>query len=93
LTLTEIASIYSSDSLVDTNNLQMRLNFDSAPGAGYGLSWNLGGAVLQSATSVAGPYFDVPGATAPYNLIIGQGLQYYRYRFTNQSWISNPYLM
>ena len=93
LTLTEIASIYSSDSLVDTNNLQMRLNFDSAPGAGYGLSWNLGGAVLQSASSVAGPYVDVPGATPPYNLTIGQGLKFYRYRFTNTSWISNPYLM
>jgi hypothetical protein len=93
LTGTEIVSIYNSDSLVDTTNLQMRLNFDAAPGVGYGLSWMLGGVVLQSATSAAGPYTDVIGATSPYNLTTTQGLRFYRYRFTNQSWISNPFQM
>ncbi len=94
LTPTEMASVFSSGDLVDTNALVMRLNFDSAPGAGVTLRWQCPDAVLQSAASVLGPYTDVPSATSPYSTAVRGAGQFYRYHgHKASSVLSNPYLM
>jgi hypothetical protein len=93
LTAAEIASVFSTGSLVDASTLQMELNFDSPPGDGFILSWQLPGAVLQSATSVTGPYTDVLAAPSPYDVSSQSGQKFYRYRFEVLDLISNPYLM
>ena len=95
LTPTQIASVYSSDALVDTNALVMRLNFDGPPAYGFMLNWQYPNAVLQSAGSLNGPYTDVPGAVAPYHppILMEKSDQFYRYRHTPATLISNPYLM
>jgi hypothetical protein len=94
LTASEIASVYNSGALVDTSTLQMRLNFDAAPGAGFSLSWQAGGVILQSAPTVQGPYVDLPAAASPYNVSTGTGAKFYRYRgYVPKTTLSNPYLM
>jgi hypothetical protein len=93
LTATEVTAIFSTDSLVDTTNLQMDLSFLSPPGSGFSLNWQLSGAVLQWAPSIEGPYVDIPDAPSPFNVTSNLAQRYYRYRFTNQTWVSNPYLM
>ena len=55
LTDTEIASVYSSDALVDTTALKVRFNFDAAPGKGLGVSWSPDVSVPQSGAGVSGP--------------------------------------
>ncbi len=93
LTDTEIASAYGG-SLVDSTALVMQLNFTAAPEAGISLTWQCPDAVLQSATSVNGPYVDVPGAASPYNVSLQGAAKFYRYRgHTPQVIIANPYLM
>ncbi len=93
LSATEIASVYSTGALVDTANLQMQFNFDSAPGSGFALSWLLSGATLQSAPAVDGPYTDVIAAPSPYRITSKVGQKFYRYRFSHEVLTSNPYLM
>jgi hypothetical protein len=93
LSASEIASIHNTDNLVDIGNLQMRLNFDSPPGFGFALSWQLPTAILQSANAVAGPYTDVSGAFSPYDVTSKTGQRYYRYRFVVEDLLSNPFLM
>ncbi len=78
---------------VDDNDLQMELEFANPPGNGYILNWNEGTARLQSAPSLKGPWLDVQGATSPYTIVPSQAQQFFRYRHTAQSLISNPYLM
>ena len=86
-------NIHSTGSLADPADLQMRLNFDSAPGMGVALSWGLPTAILQSANSVEGPYVDVPSAPSPYYVASKTGMRFYRYRFVGTNWVSNPYQM
>ena len=65
LTPTEIASIQSSDALVDTAALKVRYNFDTAS-VGTSVTWPVG--ALQSSPTL-GPtavWTDVPGAVSPY---------------------------
>jgi hypothetical protein len=94
LSAAEVASVYSSASLVDTVNLQMRLNFDTPPGPGFILSWRLGNLILQSAPAVQGPYVDLPAAVSPYSAATGVGTKFYRYRgYIPKTTVSNPYLM
>ncbi len=95
LTGTEIATVYHTEVLVDTNALQMQLNFNAAPGPGSTLTWQESGAVLQSASQVSGPWTDLPGAASPYTIVPGATEKFYRYRYahTAQSLTSNPYLM
>ena len=93
LTAGEIATIYSTGSLVDPANLQMRLNFDTAPGMGVALTWGLPNAILQSSSSVQGPYTDVTAAPSPYYVASKLGQRFYRYRFVGSSVVSNPYQM
>jgi hypothetical protein len=94
LTGSEVASVYSTGSLVDTTTLQMRLNFDTPPGPGFALGWQLGNVILQSAPAVQGPYVDLPAAVSPYNAATGVGTKFYRYRgYVPKTTISNPYLM
>ncbi len=95
LAAAEIQTIYAGDALVDTNTLQLRLNFDTAPLPGFILSWQLTDAVLQSADAVTGPYTDLPSAAPPYSVSRPGGELLYRYRRTTppQAVISNPYLM
>jgi hypothetical protein len=93
LTPTEITSAYSG-ALVDTNALVMQLNFTAAPGSGINLTWQCPDAILQSASSVNGPYTDVPGAVSPYSVSVQSAAQFYRYRgHTPVVIVANPYLM
>jgi hypothetical protein len=58
-------------------------NIQSKTSSSLTLNWNLG--TLQSATSVAGPYTDVPGATAPYTAPTTTAAnQFFRVRYTYQ---------
>jgi hypothetical protein len=96
LNASEVTSVYSTGALIDPANLQMRLNFDTPPGAGYGLTFYPPGVILQSAPNAAGPYLDVPGAVNPFNLVPTVGDKFFRFRnysHTPQTVISNPYLM
>lgn len=95
LSASQVGSIYSSGAIVDTNDLQLRLNFPSAPGNGVSLTWLEGTAVLQSAPTLNGPWTDLPGAVSPYTIVPGTGQQFFRYRYIHSSQVltSNPYLM
>lgn len=93
LTDTEIGSVYSSDDLVDTNALLLRLNFDGPPGAGILMQWLTPDGILQSADSVAGPYTNLPGVISPYAATARKNMKFYRYQHTQATLISNPFLM
>ena len=94
LSAAEVASVYATGALVDTANLQMRLNFDTPPGTGFSLGWQVGNVILQSAPAVQGPYVDLPAAVSPFNAATGMGTKFYRYRgYVPQTTLSNPYLM
>ena len=90
---TEVASVASSDALVETGALVERLNFDAKPASGVSISWKSSDAVLQSSSTVNGPYTDVAGATSPYSIEAGSGNMFYRYTHTTVSILSNPYDM
>ena len=92
LTGAEVASIHTSDALVDTSNLILRLNFDAGPQPGLTLSWQIPGSVLQSADSITGPFNDLSTAS-PYAAAAQGSKKFYRYRNPQTSVISNPYLM
>ncbi len=93
LSSSQIATIYSSGALVDTTDLQLQFKFTAAPGDGVTLSWLESSAVLQSASSVKGPWADVPGVSSPYTIVPTAAQQYFRYRYVPQALVSNPYLM
>jgi len=96
LTSGEVATIYSNGSLIDTNALQMQLNFNTAPVNGIIMSWQAAGAVLQSSPTVNGTYMNVPASSSPYYVVPAASQGYYRYLVPNatpQTRVSNPYLM
>jgi hypothetical protein len=97
LSAANISTIYSSDAVVNTNALQLWYNFNTPPGMGISLNWQNTNAVLQSSTNVAGPYHDLPAATAPFVVVPPtSGSLFFRYRTAPtapQSVVSNPYLM
>ena len=78
LTDTEIASVYSSDALVDTTALKVRFNFDAAPGEGLGVSWSPDVSVPQSAAGVTGPYLDQTSGRTPLLISPTGGEQFFR---------------
>jgi hypothetical protein len=90
---TEVASVASSDALVDTAALVERIGFDAKPVSGVTISWQATDAVLQSSSTVNGPYTDVADATSPYSIEAGSGNMFYRYTHTTVSILSNPYDM
>jgi hypothetical protein len=96
LTAAEVTSVFTTGALIDTNALQMRLNFDTRPGFGFNLIWTAANSVLQSSPSAKGPYTDVPGAITPFSAIPTGNQKFFRYRYPPhipQTLISNPYLM
>ena len=93
LSASEITSIFNSDALADTADLQFQYNFTTAPQNGIVLTWGESTAVLQSAPSLSGPWADVTGATSPYTIVPANGQQFFRYRYVHQTEVSNPYLM
>jgi hypothetical protein len=93
LATNEIASVFQTGALVDTNALQVRFNFSAPPGEGIVLTWQESTAVLQSATNVNGPYTDVKGVSSPYTVVPAATQMFFRYRYLSQSLESNPYLM
>jgi hypothetical protein len=65
LTQPELASIVSSDALVDTSALKVRYNFGTAAGVGTSLTWPLG--TLESTPTLNPPaWTPVSGAVSPY---------------------------
>jgi hypothetical protein len=89
----EVASLASSDALVDPAALAERLNFDAPAVAGVRVGWQSADAVLQSSSTVNGPYTDVTGATSPFILEVGNQNVFYRYTHIPASILSNPYDM
>ncbi len=73
LTAPEISSAFTG-ALVDTTALQLRFNFDNAPG-GYAVTWPYGS--LQTAPLVNGTYNTVSNVTAPFPLVSRPGVQQY----------------
>ena len=87
----EVASIFNTGALVDNNALVMRLNFDAAPTKGLELSWQTLDAVLQSASSVVGPYIPLPAVVSPYTTSFKGAGNFYRYNgHTPITIVTNP---
>ena len=82
-----------SDAVVDASALQVRFNFDTPPVPGITITWQSGGAILQSADAVTGPYTDLPSAASPYYVEIQPGQKFYRYRHAPVLINSNPFDM
>lgn len=94
LTSTEIASVYSSGALVDTNALKMQLNFANTNlSPGLMVSWQNPNATLQSANVITGPWTDVPSAASPFNTQIQSTPTFFRYAHTPAVIVANPYDM
>jgi hypothetical protein len=93
LTQAEIASIVSTDALVDTNALQVRWGFDAPPVPGLSIVWPGGTAVLQSAPAPGGPYTALQFPTSPLYAQVTAGQQFYRFWRTPTLIISNPFDM
>jgi hypothetical protein len=94
LTDPEIVIADATGALIDTSALKVRLNFDTKPILGVGISWNASGAVLQSATAVTGPFTDVsPAVPSPYYQLAQPSPKFFRYRRSPVSLQSNPYDM
>jgi len=99
LSPSEISSIFAAGNSVVTADpaaLQLELNFTSAPGGALVFSWSDPTVVLQTATSLEGPWVNVTGAASPYTVVPAGNQQFFRYSYTGhapQAWISNPFLM
>ncbi len=99
LSPSEISAIYAAGNsvvLADPADLQLQFNFTTAPGGALVFSWSDTTAVLQTASSVEGPWVPVTGVSSPYTVVPSATQQYFRYSYTThapQAWISNPYLM
>jgi hypothetical protein len=79
LTPLEAASIYAAGNLSAqsfTGTYPTSITLEVLPGHQLRLSWPYG--ILQSATSVTGPYTAVSGATSPYTTSSASGAKYYR---------------
>jgi hypothetical protein len=72
-----------------------RLSITRGPGlTANTITWQLAGAVLQSANSLNGPYIDIsPAPTSPYLAPVTASPKFYRYRRTTTTVNSNPYDM
>lgn len=93
LTSDQIESVYTTNSLADTNNLAMRLNFAAPPSPGLVMSWQVPDGILQSATSLTGPWTDVGVLEPKYATPPSKPALFYRYRgHTPVTQVSNPYL-
>jgi hypothetical protein len=65
LTAAEIASIQSSDAVVDPAALKVRYNFDTAP-VGTSLTWPVGSLQSSPSLGTTAVWTNVPGAVSPY---------------------------
>ena len=94
LTGTEIASVYSTGALVNTNALKMQLSFGSTNlNPGLMISWENTNSILQSASVLTGPWTDVLSGVSPYNAEIQAGQMFFRYAHTPKVIVANPYDM
>lgn len=91
----QIASVYASDALVDTNHMVLQLNFSGPPTSGTTLTWKMTDVILQVAPTVNGPWTDVGvSGTTVFRTALGKTQQYFRYRgHTPVTIVTNPYLM
>lgn len=69
LTAGEIASVHTSDTLVDTAALKVRLNFDTAPADGLGVNWTPSVALPQVGTAASGTFVDQANGRTPYLVV------------------------
>lgn len=94
LTADQIASVVSSNSLADTNDLAMRLNFATPPSPGLLLTWQILDGTLQSAPAINGPWTDVGVLQPKYLTLPTKPALFYRHHgHTPVTQVSNPYLM
>ena len=97
LNASEVSNIYSTGSLIDSNALQMRLNFSAPPINGFIMNWQAAGSILQSAPTVNGTYTNMPfSSPSPYYVVPTARQRFFRYVVpgaTPQVRVSNPYQM
>lgn len=94
LTAAEILSVRNTGALVDTAALRLRENYDTPKASGITLTWSEPNVILQSATSVTGPYTDITTAASPYDVPLSGTKKFYRYRnYIPKTFVTNPYLM
>lgn len=94
LTADQIASVYNSGTLADTNHLAARLSFATPPSPGLLLTWQVQDGILQSAPVITGPWTDVGVLQPKYLTLPSQPKVFYRYRgHTPVTQVSNPFLM
>jgi hypothetical protein len=75
----EVVGIYLAATLANSSFIDIAPIIAAGPGANQvTVTWPAG--VLQSATSVSGPYTDVPGATSPH-VVTPSGATFYRTRY------------
>ena len=77
LTADEVGSIFTNSALVDTTNLQVRLNFGSPPATSLALDW-LNGGSLVSANVVNATYTNVVSATSSWPFFPNAGQKYFQ---------------
>jgi hypothetical protein len=88
----QVASLFTG-ALVDTNDLQVQLNFTAAPTPGASIAWPASTSTLQSADVATGPWIDVPAVTSPFYDSGRSSTMFYRYSHVPVSILSNPYDM
>jgi hypothetical protein len=69
LTQAEIATVQSSDALVDTAALKLRYNFGTAAGVGQSVSWSFGTLMSSPTLGQTANWQPVPGAISPYSFM------------------------
>lgn len=94
LSASQITSVFNSNSLADTNSLAVQLNFVAPPSPGLVLNWQVQDGILQSASSLTGPWTDIGVLGSEYVVTPGGGTVFYRYHgHTPVTQVSNPYQM
>lgn len=94
LSASQIASVFSTGGLVDTNDLAMQLSFAAPPSPGLLETWQVQDGILQSAPLLTGPWTDVGVLQPKYLTLPSKPALFFRYRgHIPVTQVSNPYLM
>ena len=90
----QIASVFSTGALADTNSLAVQLNFTAPPSPGLLETWQVQDGILQSAPLLTGPWTDVGVLQPKYLTLPSKPALFFRYRgHSPVTRVSNPYQM
>jgi len=81
LTTTEIASVKSSDAIVDSNALKVQYNFNTAAGVGQNVNWNFGTLMSSPTLGPTATWTPVAGAVAPYAFMPSASSLFFRAQY------------